>query len=165
HWLGSRLSGVQYEPRDYRGALEAAEKALEIVPDCPLALWSKATAQEMLGETAEAKKLYLQLIKRGLEEIQHPDANAEECWEGSEWTFRLLADCVFRSAGCQAKMRMRDRAIQMYQNFLNLQDLGIPSIYSREHAMERLNKLVPSKKGRREAALSRVVDTELISAP
>src|SRR5262249_26328292 len=40
HWLWARLAGAKYEQREYRGALDAAEKALEIVPDCPLALWS-----------------------------------------------------------------------------------------------------------------------------
>ena len=44
HWLWSRLSGVKYEQHDYQGALEAAEKALDIVPDCPLAGWSYAGA-------------------------------------------------------------------------------------------------------------------------
>ena len=49
HWLWSRLSAVKYEQRDYEGALAAAEKALEMVPDCPLALWSYANALDMLG--------------------------------------------------------------------------------------------------------------------
>ena len=63
HWLRSRLSGAKYERRDHQGALEAAEKALEIVPDCPLALWSYAGAVEMLGRTRDAVKVYLQLIR------------------------------------------------------------------------------------------------------
>ncbi len=164
HWLWSRLSAVKYEQRDYQGALQAAEKALEIVPDCPLALWSYAGAQEMLGETAKAKELYLQLLKRGLEQLRNPDEDANECWEGPDWTSGLMADCVFRIAGCLAKMNNGDRAVEMYQNFLNLQDLTVPSIYSREDALQRLNKLVPSKKARREAAMRRVVEREPLLA-
>src|SRR2546428_2113644 len=79
HWLWARLSGVNYEQRDYERALETAEKALQLVPDCPLALWSKANALEMLREPAEALKLYVALFHRGLEELKHPDKDANEC--------------------------------------------------------------------------------------
>ncbi len=88
HWLWSRLFGARYERRDYQGALEAAEKALAIVPDCPLALWSYAGAVEMLGRTKDAVKVYLQLIRRGAEELKQPDEDANECWEGADWTAR-----------------------------------------------------------------------------
>src|SRR5690349_12462731 len=70
HWLWARLSGVKYEQRDYQGALQAAERALEIVPDCPLALWSKAGAVEMLGKADEALAVYADLFRRGLEELE-----------------------------------------------------------------------------------------------
>src|ERR1700687_5102880 len=73
HWLWARLSGVKYELRDYQGALEAAEKALAIVPDCPLALWSYAIAQEMRGEIPEAMAYYKQLFHRGLQQLKNPD--------------------------------------------------------------------------------------------
>jgi predicted Zn-dependent protease len=65
HWLWARLSGVKYEQRDYPGALQAAKKALQIVADCPLALWSKAGALEMLGKPGQAMRLYSQLVHRG----------------------------------------------------------------------------------------------------
>ncbi len=154
HWLWSRLSGVKYEQRDYRGALEAAEKALEIVPDCPLALWSYAGALDMLGRPAEAGKIYTQLMRRGMEELKTPDEDAEECWEGREWTISLILDCIFRSAGCLAKMakrgknarRHREMAVELYRHFLNLLDYGLQGIYSREEAVERLKKLVPGEK-------------------
>jgi len=161
HWLWSRLSGVKYEQRDYRGALEAAEKALEIVPDCPLALWSKAGALEMLGRGKEAIGLYEQLFNRGLEQLKNPDSDADECWEGPDWTSRLMADCMFRTASCLAKTALRDKAVKMYRLFLSLGDLGTQGIYSREDALERLNKLVPSKKAKREAAV-KMMEKELI---
>jgi tetratricopeptide (TPR) repeat protein len=163
HWLWARLSGVKYEQRDYQGALEAAEKALQIVPDCPLALWSKAGAVEMLGKADDAVKWYSQLLRRGLEQLKHPNEDANECWEGPDWTSGLVADCVFRIAGCLAKTGQRDRAIEMYRDFLGLGDLGTQGIYSREDALQRLNKLVPNKKAKREAAV-KMMEKELIPA-
>jgi tetratricopeptide (TPR) repeat protein len=153
HWLWSRLSGVKYEKRDYQGALAAAEKALEIVPDCPLALWSKAGALEVRGKVDEAMMLYLQLARRGLEELKNPDQDADECWEGPDWTSALMADCVFRLAGGMAKTGKRDKAVETYRHFLGLGDLGIQGIYSHADALEMLNKLVRSKKARREAVV------------
>ena len=147
HWLWSRLSGVKYEQRDYQGALDAAEKALTIVADCPLALWSYAGALEMLGRTKEAVKIYIQLIRRGLQQLKEPDEDANECWEGADWTRGLVVDCVFRTAGCLAKIGRRKEAVEWYNvRFLNLLDFGWQGIYSREDAIARLKKLVPSKK-------------------
>jgi tetratricopeptide (TPR) repeat protein len=159
HWLWCRLSGVRYEQRSYQGALEAAEKALEIVPDCPLALWSKAGAVEMLGRANESITLYASLTRRGLEQLKDPDEDANECWEGADWTSGLVADCLFRSAGCLSKVGQRDKAIDMYRAFLSLADLGTRGIYSRKEALDRLNKLVPSKKARRQAAL-KIMDAQ-----
>ncbi len=165
HWLWARLSGVRYELQDYQGALEAAEKSLDIVPDCPLALWSKAGALEALSRVADAMGLYSQLFRRGLAELRNPDADANECWEGPDWTSGLLADCLFRIAGCLAKTGQRVAAVEMYQRFLSLGDLGTQGIYSHQDALERLKKLVPSKKARR-AAMAKMmeIEKELISA-
>src|SRR5258708_7620538 len=66
-WLGTRLSAVKHEQHNYEEALEAADKALAIVPDCPLALWSQAGAMDMLGKTKEALKVHEYLFNRGLE--------------------------------------------------------------------------------------------------
>ena len=163
HWLWSRLSGVRYEQKDYKGALEAAEKALEIVSDCPLALWSKANAVEMLDRTGEAVELYLALFNGGLQQLKNPNEDANECWEGSDWTSGLMADCVFRIAGCFAKTGKRDEAIKWYTNFLTLGNWKVKGIYSRRDALERLNRLVPSKSAKREAAV-KMMEKDLISA-
>ena len=146
HWLWSRLSGVKYEQRDYEGALDAANKALAIVPDCPLAIWSKANALDMLGTTNQAKKAYLGLLRRGVEELKAPGDDAEECWEGEQWTYGLTMDCLFRLAGCWAKLDKKDIACTLYLKFLDLLDRsrsGKQSIYSRQDALARLKELVP----------------------
>jgi tetratricopeptide (TPR) repeat protein len=147
HWLWARLSGVKYEQRDYQGAFDDAKKALEIVPDCPLALWSYAGALDMLGKTKEAGKVYMQLFRRGVEELTTPDEDANECWEGADWTRSLIVDCIFRLARCLEKLNQRREAVTWYGRFLGLLDYGrLQGIYTREDAVARLDKLRVSKK-------------------
>ncbi|HLN32758.1 MAG TPA: hypothetical protein VK395_33825 [Gemmataceae bacterium] len=166
HWLWSRLSAVKYELRDYRDALDAAQKALTIVPDCPLALWSYANAAEMVGETYGAFILYRKLARRGVQQLREPDADANECWEGPDWTAGLIADCVFRAALCMEKNKRGDLAAEGYREYLSLieADSRIPSIYSREDAIEKLKELMPNESDRREAAMKRLVGTKLFRA-
>ena len=76
-----------------------------------------------------------------------------------------MADCLFRIAGCLAKTGRRDGAVEMYREFLRLGDLGIRGIYSREDALARLDKLVPSKKAKPEAVVKLLErEKELIPA-
>ncbi|HBI41436.1 MAG TPA: hypothetical protein DDY78_01085 [Planctomycetales bacterium] len=146
HWLWARLSGVKYERRDYQGALDAAEKSLKQIPDCPLALWSYAGALDMLGRTKEAGKLYIQLTRRGLRELNEPDEDANECWEDADWTRGVVVDCIFRTADCLAKIGKRDDAAEWYSRFLNLLDFGMQGVYSRADAAAKLKKLASGKK-------------------
>jgi tetratricopeptide (TPR) repeat protein len=146
HWLFARLSSVKFEQRDYDGALDAAERALRIVPDCPLALWSYAGALDMLGRTKEAGKVYIHLTRRGLKELNEPDEDANECWEDADWTRGLVVDCFFRTADCLAKIGKRDDAVEWYNRFLGLLDFGMQGIYSRAEATARLKKLASRKK-------------------
>jgi tetratricopeptide (TPR) repeat protein len=145
HWLWARLSAVRYEQRDYEEALLAANKALAIVEDCPLALWSKAGALQMLEKPREAASLYLSLAHRGIEELENPDADAKECWEGKDWTGGLVADCMFQVAACLSTLDYRDEAIRMYRIFLSLTDFGMQGIYARDDALRRMKRLMPNK--------------------
>jgi tetratricopeptide (TPR) repeat protein len=159
HWLWARLSGVKYEQRDYQGTREAAEKALEIVPDCPLAHWSMAGALDMLGQTAAAGKGYAMLVRRGIEELLEPDEDAKECWEGPAWTSGLVMDCIFRGARCQERLGNRPRAVELYEDFINLLDYHRmqQGIHTREEAAVRLKKL-GSRKEVKQDAMKRVRD-------
>ena len=138
HWLLARLSAVKYERRDYNAALDAAEKALKIVPDCPLALWSYAGALDMLGRTKEAGKVTIDLTRRGLTELNNPDEDSNECWEDADWTRGVVVDCIFRTADCLAKIGKRDDAVEWYHRFLGLLDFGMQGIYTRAEATARL---------------------------
>jgi tetratricopeptide (TPR) repeat protein len=145
HWLWSRLSCVQYEQCDYQGALDAAHRALAIIPDCPLALWDQANALDMLGRTKEAGRVYSRLLRRGFQQIKEPDEDAEECWEGEQWTWALVVDCIFRIADCLAKTGAPEEAVVLYQSFLFFLRHGVQGIYTIEDGMAELKKLMPDK--------------------
>src|SRR5580698_9318353 len=73
HWLLTRLGLTYYEERRYKQALKYSLRALEEVPNCPLALWDYAGSLEMLDQTEEALKVYLVLVGRGIQQIAFGD--------------------------------------------------------------------------------------------
>jgi len=67
--LLTRLGLTFYEERRYAQALKYSLRALEEVPNCPLALWDYAGSLEMLDQTKAALKVYLYLIRRGIHSV------------------------------------------------------------------------------------------------
>jgi tetratricopeptide (TPR) repeat protein len=65
HWLLARLSTTYYEERQYSKALEIIERALRLMPNCPLALWDHAGTLSAVGRPRDALKIYSRLIKKG----------------------------------------------------------------------------------------------------
>jgi tetratricopeptide (TPR) repeat protein len=158
HWLLTRLSTTYYEERDYEEALRWVEKAREIAPDCPLVLWDYAGTLDMLGREREAIAVYRSVLQRGVEAIAEG-----ECGEGAEWARGLLTDCVYRAGRCFEDLKDRRKAADLYVIFLNLVDLGAPSIYPREEALARLRKLPKQRNSSIERTLARV-GRELVDA-
>jgi tetratricopeptide (TPR) repeat protein len=83
HWLIARFALTYYEEHDYERALAFAEKARDIAPHCPLALWELAGSLDMLGRDRDAIAIYRRLIRRGVESIAFDD-----CGEGLAWPGR-----------------------------------------------------------------------------
>src|SRR5881628_249560 len=69
HWLLTRLGTTYYEERKYVTALRYVERALRMVPKCPLVLWDYAGSLQMLGRHREAMSVYSRLIRRGARRI------------------------------------------------------------------------------------------------
>jgi tetratricopeptide (TPR) repeat protein len=140
HWLLTRLSTTYYEMGDYEKALKLADRALKIAPGCPLALWDRASALDMLGREEEALRVYKMLLSRGQLAIAE-----DECGEGEEWAASLMADCLYR-AGCILKdLGRKFEAAKHYRAYLHMLDLGVRSIYDREEAAAKLRALIPKK--------------------
>ena len=54
HWLWLTLSLTYYENKRYEKALACSRRAVELQPDCPLALWHYAGSLYMSGREAAA---------------------------------------------------------------------------------------------------------------
>jgi tetratricopeptide (TPR) repeat protein len=154
HWLLARLATTFYEMGDYEKALDLADRAVEIAPNCPLVLWDRAGALDMLGREREALPIYAGLVRRGLEVLMRDHGLAsiaeDECFEGEEWMISLMTDCVYRIACVMEDLGAGKKAAPLYRAFLRMMDLGAPSIYTREEAAARLQKLTPKKARRAE---------------
>lgn len=136
HWLLARLSLTYYEQRNYRKALQIAQKALSISPKCPLALWECAGALQMLGRHREALSVYRRLVRRGVEAI----ANGE-CGEGRARACGLVADCHFRMSRSLDALGHRQAALTALEKHLDLRGPGCRSIYALEEAGRRQERI------------------------
>jgi len=136
HWLLTRLGTTYYEQQDYEKALGFSQKAFQIAPHCPLVLFDLASTLEMLGEDAQAVKIYAKLFQRGVKGVAE-----EECGEGVVWARSLLADCLYSVAGCQHRLEHHEQAMWFIQLHLEWRARGAKSIYSVKEARERLREI------------------------
>jgi tetratricopeptide (TPR) repeat protein len=124
HWLLTRLSLTYYEQRDYERSLELTNRALELAPQCPLALWDHAGTLEELDRPREALSIYQGLVDRGVDSLAYG-----ECGEGRAWSRGLVADCLFRMGTCYVTLGDSGTAAECFKRCLSLRGPGCRSIY------------------------------------
>ena len=137
HWLLTRISLTYYEQRNYKEALAYSEKAIELDPACPLALWDYAGTLDMLGRDEEAVEIWEGLLERGVESIAHG-----ECGEGIGWARSLLNDCRYRIARIANEHQNLIRARTYYEEHLKNRRSGQYSVYTRADAQRRLRDVL-----------------------
>jgi tetratricopeptide (TPR) repeat protein len=138
HWLLSRLALTYYEEFKYEKALEYDTQALTLAPHCPLALWGYAGTLDMLGREREALGVYRRLVRRGAESI----ANGE-CGEGLGRARGLVADSLYRMAGCYISLGQSRKAVEFLEKHLARRGKGCHSIYPLREVRKELNELRP----------------------
>lgn len=133
HWLWFELSSAYYEKKQYKRALKYAEKSLEIVPNCPLALWHCAGAlshtASILGMTENFQKsydIYKRLIKKGVAGLDRMDC----CNEGHEYNIGLINDCRLCIGMCTYGMSKYKEAKRWTKLFIKKHDKN--SIYTKK---------------------------------
>jgi tetratricopeptide (TPR) repeat protein len=136
HWLVTRLGSTYYEQRQYRRALQYAQKALVLAPRCPLVLWDYAGCLEMLDQSQEALSIYRRLIRRGIDRLA-----TGECGEGIAWARGLVSDCHYRMAHCYRSCGNRKQAEASYRCHLALRSSGCRSIYRKSEVERELRQL------------------------
>src|SRR6185312_13215773 len=112
HWLLARLATCRYEVKDYEGALALAERSLKIDPACPLAMWERANALQMLDLDLKAINAYLKLIGDGFAVIRRAaggQGGDTGCWEGGEWDVLMTQDAVIRLAASYRGILVAER--------------------------------------------------------
>lgn len=124
HWLLTRLSTTYYEERKYSQALKLSERAVQLAPQCPLALWDYAGALDMLGREPEAIGIWRRIIERGAAALAK-----DECGEGIRWARSLVNDARYRIALALRDVGKSAAALQQLDEHLAHRSPGCSSIY------------------------------------
>jgi tetratricopeptide (TPR) repeat protein len=143
HWLWFELSSAYYEKKKYKIALKYAQKALEIMPDCPLALWYCAAAlsySDIEGSYQKSYDIYKQLIKKGVAGLDRMDC----CNEGHDYNTGFINDCRLCIGMCAYDMNKYKEAKRWTKLFIKKYDEN--SIYTKKFG-ERTLKGIEKKLG------------------
>ena len=82
HWFWMTLGLTYYEEKEYTKALKCSERAVQLAPDCPLALWHYAGSLFMSGRQLAALAIWNLLLNRDVEEVAYSAHG-----EGMNWCF------------------------------------------------------------------------------
>ena len=137
HWFLTRISSSYYEARQYRMALKYAKKALDLYPNCPLALWDLAGALDTLKEPRKAIEIWKKLLRKGVEKIAF-----NQCGEGLRRAESLLSDCRYRIGLSYSDLGKKKLAIKYLKAHLAHRRAGLPSLYSRREIEKVLSDLL-----------------------
>jgi len=136
HFLLTQMGEVYYEMRDYNKALIFTQKAVEIAPNCPLALNNHATVLFMHERYEEAQQIWKNLLKKGVSEIAQ-----DECAEGIRWAKSLLNDIRFRVGDTYLALGNSPKALQFYQLHLENRQRGQFSNFSKKEILEEIREI------------------------
>jgi tetratricopeptide (TPR) repeat protein len=140
HWLITQRGVTLYEQFKYEDSLKCFLAALEIVPDCPLALWNFGGALDQLGNHSEAMKVFTWLL------TSRKSPEDDPCWESEEWSDALKADCVYRIGVCFRHLGKVRKAGDCLRQYLSLLSAGIDGIYSLDDVREEMLRLLGKRK-------------------
>jgi tetratricopeptide (TPR) repeat protein len=136
HWLWMTLGLSYYEQKHYEKALECTKRAVELQPDCPLALWHYAGALFMSGREDAASAIWTILLDMDVEKVAYG-----ECGEGMDWALQLLNDVHFRMGRFFQWKENPDRARASFEKYLHNRRHGVTSLYDAKVAQDYLDSL------------------------
>jgi tetratricopeptide (TPR) repeat protein len=136
HYWWMMLSETYYEQFEYDTALECAKRAVELAPQCPLALWHYAGCLSMTGQERAALSVWALLLNRDLEEVAHG-----ECGEGMKWAMQLLNDVHYRMGLIHYFLGEDALARISFEKYLHNRRHGVGSIYDAKEVKKQLAEL------------------------
>jgi tetratricopeptide (TPR) repeat protein len=138
HWLLSKLSATYYEEREYQQALEYAQKAAAIAPECPIVSWDLAGALLATNDPGAALRIYLRILDGG-------PAKAASCphgaGEGEKWALSLLIDCLFMAGVCEQRLGEKSAAIDFFLDFVENVSGWTGCVNTPEDAIKRIREI------------------------
>lgn len=136
HWLNAQLAISYYELRDYKTALQFSEKAVQLSPNCPLALDYHASILLTNGKVEEALHIWNNLLDKDLNEIAYG-----ECGEGIRFAKSLLNDVRFSVGDAYMELNNKEKALSYYKSHLANRQKGIFSNIKRSEVLKEISKI------------------------
>lgn len=135
-WHHAQISMAAYEKREYARALRRAERAVELQPDDPLALWCLGVAHEHCGNSEAAIEVFRRVVRRGDRRVGLVD-----CTEGLGWARSLINDCRYRLGLCYLRLGRRGPARRWLRAHLEHRAPGRSSLYTLAEARRALRRV------------------------
>jgi tetratricopeptide (TPR) repeat protein len=136
HWLWLTLSLTYYENKRYEKALACSRRAVELQPDCPLALWHYAGSLYMSGREPAALAIWTILLNTELPEVAYG-----ECGEGMDWALRLINDVHYRMGRLFQRRGDLALARASFEKYLHNRAHGVASTYDEEQVKKYLEAI------------------------
>ena len=136
HWLWMHLGLTYHEQHEYEKAVECSKRAVQLAPNCPLALWHYAGSLEMAGEGAFALPIWIMLLRMDVEEVAYGDHG-----EGMDWALQLLNDVHYRIGRYYQRIGQKELAKESLGKYLHNRAHGVGSIYDLGKAKEYLSQV------------------------
>jgi tetratricopeptide (TPR) repeat protein len=134
HWLWIHLGLTYHEEQEYEKAVQCGKRAVQLAPNCPLALWHYAGSLEMAGEGAFALPIWIMLLSMDIEEVAYGDHG-----EGMDWALQLLNDVHYRMGRYYERRGQKALATESFQKYLHNRAHSVGSIYDVSKAEESLS--------------------------
>lgn len=135
HWVWLTLSLTYYEQKQYEQALACSKRAVQLQPDCPLALWHYAGALSMTGREEAAVAIWTVLLDMDIEQVAHGD-----CGEGMDWALRLINDVQYRLGRYFQRHGKTDLACAAFEKYVHNRAQGVESTYDQRPVKAYLAK-------------------------
>ncbi len=136
HWIITQLGESYYELREYETALKYTKKAVNLAPNCPLALNNYAVVLYIHEKDHLAIKIWKSLLSRKTKNIAF-----DECGEGINATKSLLNDIRMRLAKAYLAIDDKQKARKYFKKYLENRQKGLFSNFTKREAKKELKKL------------------------
>lgn len=136
HWLNAQLAISYYELRDYKAAIQFSEKAVQLSPNCPLALDYHASILLANEKVEEALHIWNNLLDKDVNEIAYG-----ECGEGIRFAKSLLNDVRFSIGDAYVELNNKEKALYYYRSHLANRQKGIFSNVKRSEVLKEIEKI------------------------